>query len=300
MAAKANSAKPLNSANVIRAAASTASTVTNMGRAAVVGAVADGNAAKKTEAAKDAAKKAVAGSSTKAASVAAGTSVAAAASGATAAGTSAGTDANMKYIIGNFNIQELMKLLTLLLPYFIVFLFIMLSIINSNIKGFIYFFGLIIIYGIIKIFQRTVPNNQKEHICHIFDSYHYVHPSFISALYAYTIVYMITSMAMYNVFNIPLIIILLIFSVIDLIVRYKSGCSNKVTILIGSILGAAFAVLWAYTLKESGNSTLLYYDDLVSNKQSCSRTSNEQFKCSVYKNGELLNTLNSNSNLSSS
>ena len=107
-------------------------------------------------------------------------------------------------------------------------------------------------------------------------------------------------MAMYNVFNIPLIIILLIFSVIDLIVRYKSGCSNKVTIMVGTILGAAFAVSWAYTLKESGNSTLLYYDDLVSNKQSCSRTSNEQFKCSVYKNGELLNTLNSNSNLSSS
>ena len=119
MAAKANSA------NVIRAAASAASTVTNMGRNAVVAAVADGNA-KKTiaaEAAKDAAKKAAEEAAKKAV---AGTPAAVAAA--------AGTTANMNYIIGNFSIQELMKLLTLLLPYFIVFLFIMLSIINSNIK----------------------------------------------------------------------------------------------------------------------------------------------------------------------
>jgi len=222
-------------------------------------------------------------------------------SGGVAPGTppSTGQTAKLKYELGEFSIQELMKLLTLLLPYFMVFMFIMISIINSNIKGFIYFLGLIIIYGIIKLFQFSVPQNQKAHICHIFDSYHYVNPSFISALYAYTIVYMIISMAIYNVFNIPLIIILLIFSVIDIIVRYSMGCVEPFTIGIGVVIGGAFAAIWAYMLKESGNKTLLYYDDLVSNKQSCSRASNEQFKCSVYKNGELLNTLNSNSNLSS-
>ena len=220
--------------------------------------------------------------------------------GAAGAGAGGGTSPNYPYEIGPLNIQELMKLLTLMLPYFIVFMFIMISIINSNIKGFIYFFGLIFIYGMIKFFQRSIPNNQKEHICRIFDSYHYVHPSFISALYAYTIVYMITPMAMYNVFNIPLIIILLVFSVIDLIVRYKSGCVGLMPIMIGSIIGAGVAVGWASVLSSTGNSALLYYDDLVSNKQSCSRTNNEQFKCAVYKNGELLNTLNSNSNLSSS
>jgi hypothetical protein len=198
-----------------------------------------------------------------------------------------------------YNIQELMKLLTLMLPYFVVFLFIMLSIINSNIKGFVYFFGLIIIYGIIKLFQGSIPNNTHR-ICAILDSYHYVHPSFISALYAYTITFMIMPMAIYNVFNIPLIILLLIFSIIDIIVRLKYGCTYPLTIMLGTLIGAGFAVIWVYMLKETGNSSLLYYDDLVSNKQSCSRKSNEQFKCSVYKNGELLNTLNSNTNLGSS
>ena len=98
--------------------------------------------------------------------------------------------------LNTYNIQELMKLLTLMLPYFVVFLFIMISIINSNIKGFVYFFGLIIIYAIIKLFQGSIPNNTHR-ICAIFDSYHYVHPSFISALYAYTLTFMIMPMAIY-------------------------------------------------------------------------------------------------------
>ena len=275
----------------IRAAtslATTASTAANVARGAILGAVgARGTGAVGARGTGQNARTSASGTGS-------GTS-------GTGSGTSgAETFTNYPYEIGPLNIQELMKLLTLLLPYFIVFMFIMISIINSNIKGFIYFFGLIFIYVMIKFFQRSIPNNQKEHICRIFDSYHYVHPSFISALYAYTIVYMITPMAMYNVFNIPLIIILLVFSVIDLIVRYKSGCVGWMPIMIGSIIGAGVAVGWSSVLSSTGNSSLLYYDDLVSNKQSCSRKSNEQFKCAVYKNGELLNTLNSNSNLSSS
>jgi hypothetical protein len=223
----------------------------------------------------------------------------AAVAGALTPGTPGAALNGMQQSLDTFNIQELMKLLTLVLPYFIVFLFIMISIINSNIKGFAYFFGLVIIYFIVRLFQGSLPKNQ-ERICAIFDSFHYVHPSFISALYAYTIIYMIIPMATYDVFNIPLIIILLIFSVIDVIVRFKYGCTNTKAVALGAVLGAGAATIWFFMLKESGNSSLLFYDDLVSNKQSCSRKNNEQFKCSVYKNGELLNTLSSNTNLGSS
>jgi len=62
-------------------------------------------------------------------------------------------------------------------------------------------------------------------------------------------------------------------------------------IILGTCLGIAVALSWGYMLKETNNKALLYYDDLVSNKQSCSRPSNEQFKCSVFQNGELLQTI---------
>ena len=211
------------------------------------------------------------------------------------------SNTNPKPFLGptQFNIQEVMKLLALTLPYFVVFLFIMISIINSNIKGFIYFLGLILVYIIIVLFQGSIPKIQTVAICNIFDTYHYVHPSFMSALYAYTIVFMITPMFLYKVFNLPLIVILLVFSAIDISVRYHFGCTTSIAIMFGTVLGAGIGIIWAYALKQSGNSSLLYYDDLVSNKQSCSQPTNEQFRCSVYKNGELLNTLSSNTNLGS-
>jgi len=194
----------------------------------------------------------------------------------------------------NMGLPTIMKIITLSGPYFIVLLFIMISIINSNIKGFIYFFGLIIVYGLVAVVQRALPNNtikDRQAICSLFDKYVKIHPSFISALYAYTIAYMLFPMIMYHVYNIKLITILLVCYVIDTIIRTSYNCTNKMAIILGTCLGIAVALSWGYMLKETNNKALLYYDDLVSNKQSCSRPSNEQFKCSVFQNGELLQTI---------
>jgi hypothetical protein len=216
--------------------------------------------------------------------------------GATATGVTPKPPVGMYDLIENdveitMNIQTVMKIVTLTAPYFIVLLFIMISIINSNIKGFIYFFGLILIYWIVKIFQNSLPKNKTQAICSLFDRYTKIHPSFISALYMYTIAYMIFPMVINNVFNIKLIIILLVCFVTDSIIRTNYNCTDAMSIVLGSCIGVAFALAWAYTLKETNNKALLYYDDLVSNKQSCSRPSNEQFKCSVFQNGELLQTI---------
>jgi hypothetical protein len=92
----------------------------------------------------------------------------------------------------NMGLPTIMKVITLSGPYFIVLLFIMISIINSNIKGFIYFFGLIILYLIVGAFQLTIPNNKvkdRQVICSLMDKYIKIHPSFISGLYAYTITF---------------------------------------------------------------------------------------------------------------
>jgi hypothetical protein len=194
----------------------------------------------------------------------------------------------------NMGLPTIMKIITLAAPYFLVLLFIMISIINSNIKGFSYFFGLIILYGMVAVFQRTLPNNnitERQAICSLFDKYVKIHPSFISGLYVYTITFMLFPMILYHVYNIKLITILLVCYVIDIIVRKKYNCTNAISIFGGSCLGLGVALSWAYILKETNNKSLLYYDDLVSNKLSCTRPSNEQFKCSVFQNGELLQTI---------
>jgi hypothetical protein len=61
--------------------------------------------------------------------------------------------------------------------------------------------------------------------------------------------------------------------------------------LAGLVLGLVMATLWYTIIKSSKQTNLLYYDSSVSNKQTCSRPSKEKFKCAVYQNGELLQSL---------
>jgi hypothetical protein len=67
-------------------------------------------------------------------------------------------------------------------------------------------------------------------------------------------------------------------------------CTTPTGIVLGSFIGIIWGLFW-YFLIQGQNNELLYYDDLLSNKVACSRPSQQKFKCSVYKNGELLKTL---------
>jgi hypothetical protein len=91
--------------------------------------------------------------------------------------------------------------------------------------------------------------------------------------------------------NFPLIIIFLLLYIMDCIVKYKNKCTSPVGIVMGSILGLIFGITWFLIIRASGQTGLLYYDDLVSNKIACSRPTKQNFKCQVYKNGELIQNI---------
>ena len=50
-------------------------------------------------------------------------------------------------------------------------------------------------------------------------------------------------------------------------------------------------MVWYNMFKLSGNTSLLYYDDYTSNKVACSKPNKQTFKCSVYKNGEIIKSM---------
>ncbi len=94
-----------------------------------------------------------------------------------------------------------------------------------------------------------------------------------------------------NMVNFPLIIIFLLLYVADCIIKHRNKCSSVVGIIMGSILGLIFGITWFLIIKATGQTGLLYYDDLVSNKIACSRPTKQNFKCQVYKNGELIQNI---------
>ena len=80
--------------------------------------------------------------------------------------------------------------------------------------------------------------------------------------------------------------------VIDSSARIKNNCTNGLGVVFGVILGLIIGGLYVLIIDSAGYNNLLYNDDFVSNKVACSKPSKQQFKCSVYKNGELLRNIN--------
>jgi len=190
----------------------------------------------------------------------------------------------------NFNLIDSISWLSLMAPFLIAFLMVMVSIINSNIKGFIYLLGLIILFIFVLLFQNTIriPMDNTNKFCHMFSMTQYSVPSFNSALYLYTIFYVLMPMINMGIINFPLIIVFLLFYVSDSIIKYRNKCASVSGIVMGSILGLFFGISWFLLIKSTGQNGLLYYDDLVSNKIACTRPTKQHFKCQVYKNGELI------------
>ena len=184
--------------------------------------------------------------------------------------------------------------LSLISPYLLVLVLLLNSIINSNIKGLIYLFGVIILFFIVYLFQSSINvlSNPTPGYCKLFSSpiTYYSIPSFNSALFLFTLVYILIPMIVNNVLNLPFICILLILFAIDSVIRRQNKCTSLVGIFFGGIIGIIIAILW-YLIISSNAPDLLYYDELISNKVACSRPTQQKFKCSVYKNGQLLQSV---------
>lgn len=186
--------------------------------------------------------------------------------------------------------------LSIISPYVLVLLLLLNSIINSNIKGLIYLFGVIILFFVVLLFQSSIHVSSDTYTeyahCKLFSSKipYYSIPSFNSALFIFTFVYILIPMIVNNALNLPFLCILLILFAVDSGIRSQNKCTTLIGILFGSVIGIVLGIMW-YLIIFNNAPYLLYYDDLISNKVACSRPTKQQFKCSVYKNGQLLQSV---------
>lgn len=193
------------------------------------------------------------------------------------------------------NLPSIFEFLSMISPFLVVFLFVLISVINTNLKGMIYLLGVILLFFTVLMFQnvlRMAPSIKKRPYCNLFNQNDSINgvPSFNSSIFTFTLTYLFLPMALNGIMNFPLLVLLLILYVIDIIMKTSNFCTTYVGVALGSIVGIVWGITW-YFIIQTQNANLLYYDDLLSNKVACSRPSQQQFKCAVYKNGELLKTL---------
>lgn len=192
---------------------------------------------------------------------------------------------------------NLFQFFSALAPFLLTFFLIMMSIFNNNLKGIIYFLG-IILASIINIllmnlFKHPYPDNAPPN-CNLFDIpilNNYNYPAINSVIIAFTLSYLLLPMIQYNNTNYMIIGSIMGIFVIDAISKISIGCQDIISVILGGIIGGGLGMLWYTLFKVTGNKSLLFFEELIGNTMTCKKPAKQNFKCSVYKNGKVIKNL---------
>jgi hypothetical protein len=95
-----------------------------------------------------------------------------------------------------------------------------------------------------------------------------------------------------NMINYGIIFFFIAYIILDIYVKYNLKCISSTYLILTNFIAALFVggliVLLMYGSKMK---TYLYINEANSNKEVCSMPTKQQFKCNVYKNGELVGNL---------
>ena len=94
--------------------------------------------------------------------------------------------------------------------------------------------------------------------------------------------------------NYGVLLFFISYIIFDILIKMKNKCISSGKILFGEIVsGLGLGALISSLLFGSPLRSSLFVNDVSSNKEVCNMPSKQQFKCAVYKNGELIGAANS-------
>tara|TARA_X000001036_G_C20692476_1_gene809884 strand:+ start:6703 stop:7248 length:546 start_codon:yes stop_codon:yes gene_type:complete len=172
----------------------------------------------------------------------------------------------------------------------------MISVFNQDVKGLVYLGGVLITIFITVATKNMIkqPANNPAYTCELFDfpgnASNYTVPSLNSVLIAFTFAYLFKPMTDYKQMNYSIILALLILFIIDAVTKVTNNCTPPLGVISGGLIGYVLGVAYYSMLKASGSEKFLYLNELQSNNVVCAKPSEQQFKCAVYKNGQLIST----------
>ena len=198
--------------------------------------------------------------------------------------------------------SNIFQFISFISPSLIAFFLFMASIFNQNVKGIVYLAGSIFAACLNRIAQSiigTLPHKDRSYACtffdgvfpfKLFDSTNSTQPSSSSMFIAYTTTYLMLPMYYNGLINYPIIITFLGFFIINGWTNITNKCTPATGVLLGGLIGTISAITWFSFFHGSGLDKLLYFSETASNKVMCEKPTQQQFKCSVYKGGELISS----------
>jgi hypothetical protein len=181
-------------------------------------------------------------------------------------------------------------------PVFIAVFMLMTSLFNGDVKALIWIgcaiVGMaLIIWGMsYSVFQSKIEcTRTKTAIIEIFSNYPNLSISTFFILF--TLTYLVLPMQQNKDWNYYVIVGFLGMFAVDTILKLKHFCTTGLGIFSGAVLGMAFSILCYWIIRQAGGDKILYFNTVSSNNIYCSKPKKQQFKCFVYKNGEIISAV---------
>lgn len=163
-------------------------------------------------------------------------------------------------------------------------------------KGIFYIFWLLIStvirIGILWLIPGSNPTPKyANEICSSGNFLPYDSSTYSTFVLCFTFFYFTLPMYISNNINYTIIIFFIIYIVFDILIKMSNGCINSTVTLFGDIIGGGgLGALVAAIIYSSPLSDYLFINELSSNSETCSMPSKQTFRCSVFKNGELVSS----------
>jgi hypothetical protein len=169
------------------------------------------------------------------------------------------------------------------------------SFIFQNFKGLIYLgflIGCCVVRNYGYIISGANPIVNDGTICTSIQYSKYGNPTFSAFVFAFTIMYLSFPMFSNGSINYWVFISLITYFLMDMFIKIYKKCVIKTgDLFLNVLLGAASSALIVTLMYAGGSGKYLFFNEVSSNKEMCYQPSKQTFKCSMFKDGQLISTL---------
>ncbi len=119
----------------------------------------------------------------------------------------------------------------------------------------------------------------------------FANASFSVFVFSFTLAYLAVPMWNSGLANVTVLISILVYGCIDLSIKMYKGCLQRTSeILANVLLGGMLASIVTFLMQSGGSGDYLFFNELSSTRQICYQPKEQTFKCSMYRDGELISS----------
>lgn len=196
------------------------------------------------------------------------------------------------------NISNLFQFITYISPFILIFTFILIGFLNNEPVNSIIYIGAVcfatFLASLLQPQFKVEAYKDRNALCDLWDlpfiGNTFNTPSLSTFFITFSSVYMILPMILSGSINYGVIILFATLIVADIVSKLSNRCTTAVGAGLGVILGGLSSTLLTLLMYNT-SPELMFFTEGRSNNTVCGKPSKKKFKCSVYKNGQLLKEL---------